>query len=350
MFARKKVVASIFAAVAVCWAAPKTARGQAAAGQSAVVLNYQRFDDTRYPETSVTGNQFDKHMKTLKDGRYNVTTARKIVEALFGGNTLPNRSVAITIDDAYSSAYRVAWPQLKEAGFPATLFVSADAIDGGGPAFMTWDQIRELKAAGVEIGAHSAAHAHLVTLTPEEIRADIERAARRIEEELGEPPVLFTYPYGEMSATVRNAIAAAGFKAAFGQHSGVVNSTLDRYMLPRFSINAKYGSSREFERRIDSLGLPVSEFMPADPYIAGSIPPVVGLSLDDSLGRVQKMHCFHSTPDNDFVEIVATEVGERQYELRFETAFPSGPWRLNCTVPTGGKRFRWWGMQFYSAR
>jgi peptidoglycan/xylan/chitin deacetylase (PgdA/CDA1 family) len=348
VYLRKIAATSLFATL-LCGVMLPAALAQTGAGQSAVVLNYQRFDDARYPDTSVPASLFDGQLEALATGRYNIVHASRVVDSLFNGTTLPNRSVAITIDDAYSSAYSVAWPRLKKAGFPVTLFVSTDAIDGGGPAFMTWDQIRELKKAGVEIGAHGAAHSHLVTLTPEEIRADIEHSARRIREELGEPPVLFSYPHGEMSRAVRDAIAAAGFKAAFGQHSGVVNETLDRFMLPRFSINGRYGSRREFEKRIDALGLPLSEFSPEDPYILGNAPLVIGLTLDDSLGRDRDLHCFHSTAGDEFLKISATEVGDQRYELRFGKAFPAGPWRVNCTVATGGKRIRWWGMQFYSA-
>lgn len=326
-----------------------TAAAQSGAGQSAVILNYQRFDETRYPETSVPASQFDNQVATLAGGRYNVVPVRDIVDALFAGTALPNRTVAITVDDAYSSFYRVGWPRLKQAGLPVTLFVYTDAIDAGGPAFMTWDQIRELKASGVTIGAHGAAHTHLVAMTLEQVRADIDRAARRIAQELGEPPILFSYPYGEMSSTVRGAISEAGFVAAFGQHSGAANGTLDRYFLPRFSINGKYGTKSEFRKRIDSLGLPLRDVSPSDPYMAGEAPPTVVLALDDSLDRVTRLHCFHSTSGDDFVEIEPSELDGRRYELRFGNAFPPGPWRLNCTLATGGSRIRWWGMQFHSA-
>lgn len=327
---------------------PRPAMSQAGASQSAVILNYQRFGDNRYPHTSVAVEQFDSQIRILTSGRYTVVDAGEAVSTIFAGNLVRNRSVAITIDDAYRSAYEIAWPRLKKAGLPFTLFVSTDAIDGGGPGFMTWDEIRELKAAGVTIGAHGAAHLHMATATPEEIHTDVEKAARRIEEELGERPVLFSYPHGEMSLAARNAVTASGFKAAFGQHSGTVNETLDRHMLPRFSINGKYGGEGEFSKRIDTLGLPFRDVVPTDPMIPSGTEPVIGFTLDESVGRPRKFHCFHSNESEEFVEVALTLVEGRRYELTFAKGFPAGAWRLNCTMPTGGKRFRWWGMQFYT--
>jgi peptidoglycan/xylan/chitin deacetylase (PgdA/CDA1 family) len=346
---KKSILALIMLTAAFSLISPRHGLAQTGAGQSAAVLNYQRFGENRYPETSVAESQFSEHVETLGGGRYNVIPARDIVAALYGGKTLPNRSVAITIDDAYRSAYDVAWPLLKKAGLPFTLFVSTDAIDDGGPGFMTWDQIRELRDAGVTIGAHGAAHLHMPESTPEEIQADIESSVRRIEEELGEPPALFSYPHGEITLAARDAIVAAGFKAAFGQHSGTVNEALDRHMLPRFSINGKYGTGPEFDKRINTLGLPLRDISPADPYIEGAAPPVIGFTVDQTVGRTRNLHCFHSDADEDFVEITLTVLEGRRYELHFSEAFPSGPWRVNCTIPTGGKRIRWWGMQYYSA-
>lgn len=346
---KRLVSAAAMVGAIVAATVPRPALSQAGASQSAVVLNYQRFGEDQYPRTSVPIGQFEAQIAMLVGGRYSVVDAGKAVSTLFSGNLLSNRSVAITIDDAYRSVYEVAWPRLKKAGLPFTLFVSTDAIDGGGPGFMTWDEIRELKAAGVTIGAHGAAHLHVAEVAPEEIGADIEKSARRIEEELGERPVLFSYPHGEISLVARDVVAAAGFKAAFGQHSGAVNEILDRYMLPRFSINGKYGARSEFVKRVDTLGLPLRGVMPADPLIQPGTEPVIAFTLDESVGRARKFHCFHSDESETFVQVPLVELEGRRYRLTFNNGFPAGAWRLNCTMPTGGNRFRWWGMQFYTA-
>ena len=322
---------------------------QSGAGQSAVVLNYQRFGENQYPQTSVATAQFEAHIKLLAGDRYNVTTAANIVSSLLAGERLPNRTVAITIDDAYRSAYEVAWPRLKAAGLPVTVFVSTDPVDQGLRGYMNWDQIREMRDAGATIGAHTASHPHMVNRSPEENRADMERSLVRFEEELGQRPKLFSYPHGEMSLAVREIVAGAGFDAAFGQHSGTVNAALDRYFLPRFSINERYGGMSEFRMRLDTLGLPVHDLSPQDPYIAAAEAPVIAFTLGEGVVRGRKFACFYAQGNDSFVEVPVAELDGLRRELRFDKPFRNGAWRINCTMPTGGKRYRWFGMQFFSA-
>ncbi len=328
---------------------PAPARAQGAAGQSAVVLNYQRFGEDRYPETSVDPALFEAQVRLLAGKRYNVESLQTVIDTLFADRTLPNRTVAISMDDAYRSVYEVAWPILKRAGLGFTLFVATDHIDGRGPGFMTWDQIRELRDAGVTIGAHSAAHPHLVLMSPQEVRADFDRAMKRFEEELGERPTLFSYPHGEMSLAVRDVVEAAGFQAAFGQHSGTVNRSLDRYMLPRFSINSRYGTAREFKKRIDTLGLPLVDVTPRDPFFPTTAPTTLGFTIDASVWRGETPHCFYAGHDDDrFVEVKLTDLGNQRFEISIERPAAGGSWRINCTMATGGSRYRWYGMQYYT--
>lgn len=335
----------IVLAAAAALPSPAAAQG---ARQSAAIVNYQRFGEDRYPETSIGRRQFEAHLEELTNGRYTVRPVREIVETLFSGGSLANRTVGITVDDAYRSFYRVAWPLLKSSGLPLTLFVATDPVDQGLPGYMTWDQIRELRDAGVTIGAHSASHPHLVELGGADIRSEIEKSLGRLEAELGERPSLFSYPHGEMSHAVRAIMATFEFTAAFGQHSGVVNPSLDNLFLPRFSLNETYGALSMFRMRVNALGLPVQDLRPADPYLTGANPPTIAFTVGRAAGRIKKINCFYSQFGKEFVEATLRDAGDRRYELTFGEAFQTGPWRINCTMPTGGKRIRWFGMQYYT--
>ena len=338
-------IVTIFLALAAALPLPAAAQG---ARQSAVIVNYQRFGEDRYPDTSIRAQQFKAHIEELASGRYTVRPVHEIVETLFSGGTLANRTVGITVDDAYRSFYQVAWPLLKSSGLPLTLFVATDPVDRNLPGFMSWDQIRELRDAGVTIGAHTASHPHLVELPEAEIRREIEKSLARFEAELGERPTLFTYPHGETSNAVRAVVAAFRISAAFGQHSGTVNPSLDKLFLPRFSFNENYGGMADFRKRVNALGLPVQNLVPADPYLTGTNPPTVAFTVAAAAGRIKKINCFYSQFDAGFVEASMRDTGDRRYELTFGAAFQPGPWRINCTIPTGGKRIRWFGMQFYT--
>ena len=349
MSARIPVIPTwILACMAAILAAPVSASAQGGAGQSAAIVNYQRFGEDNYPATSIPIEQFDSHIAELTSGRYFVRSVDEIVTGVFSGDNLGNRTVGLTVDDAYRSFYELAWPRLRNANLPFTLFVSTDPIDQGLPGFMSWDQIRELHKAGVTIGAHTASHPHLLDLPESETRREIEISVARIESEIGVRPKLFSYPHGESSAAVSALVSEFGFTAGFGQHSGTVNPTLDRMFLPRFSMNGAYGALPEFRMRVDTLAFPVRDLTPADPLISGANPPAITFTVDPDVGRIKRVNCYYSQFDDPFVEVPTISVGERRYKVMFENAFREGPWRLNCTMPTGGKRWRWFGMQYYT--
>lgn len=100
----------------------------------------------------------------------------------------PEKTVSITVDDAFKSVINEGWPRLKAAGLPMTLFVSTDPVDEGNPNYMSWDDIRTLESEGVEIAHHTASHLHMIYEGPETSLADIKRASERFETELGYVP------------------------------------------------------------------------------------------------------------------------------------------------------------------
>ncbi len=311
------------------------------AADSAVLLMYHRFGEDDIPDTNTPLKQFEVHLDELKTGGYTVLPVPEIVAALTAGDPLPDRAVGITIDDAYSSVYHEAWPRLKEAGFPFTLFVATDAVDGGGHGFMTWEQIRELAAAGVTIGHHGAAHAHMAFAAAEANAADIAKASRRFVEELGERPGLFAYPYGEYSRTLHDAVEAAGFVAGFGQHSGVAWRGGDMFALPRFALNERWGNPERFRLRVNALPLPVTEIVPSDVAL-GPNPPSFGFTVAGNLGNLDQLRCY----DPGGRAMAVERLGARRFEARLAMPFPPGRARVNCTLPGPEGRWRWFGILF----
>jgi len=339
-------VAGATAAMTLAAALPAgPARAQAGAGESAVLLAYQRFGQGTNPDSRVRIKQFEAHVKELTSGRYAVLPVAGILEALKTGAKLPNRTIGITIDGAFRSVYEEAWPRLKAAGLPFTLFVTTDPIDQGLPAYMTWDQIRELRDAGVSLGIHTAGYLRASRAGPDEFRADLERAFASFEAALGERPRLFSYPNGEMSLAVGRVLADAGIRAAFGYHSGPVNTRSDIMHMPRFPIVENYADEKPFKLRVNTLALPVADVVPADPLVSASDASTFGFTVDPAVGRIRGVNCFHSS----FGQLEVKEIAERRFEAKLDKPAPKGPWRINCTMPTGGKRFRWFGMQYYSA-
>ena len=101
----------------------------AKAADQAVVIMYHRFGEQDYPSTNIRVEQFEAHLAELTSGKFKVMDLPDIVKALKAGESLPDRTVGISIDDAYASTYTVAWPRLKKAGLPFTVFVSTGQVD-----------------------------------------------------------------------------------------------------------------------------------------------------------------------------------------------------------------------------
>ena len=313
-------------------------------GQASVFI-YHRFGEMNFPSTSVSLAQLEAHIAELKSGRYQPMSLEAIVNTMAAGQPLPEHAVAISIDDGFASTYSKAWPRLRAAGLPFTLFISTDQIDEGSASQLTWDQIREMLAGGgVSIGHHSAAHQHMPKTSQAANHADIIKANARFKTELGFQPALFAYPYGEFSARDRNQIAGMGFKAAFGQQSGVVHSGADRFSLPRFAMNVTYGAKDRFVQVANALPLPALNITPEDSVLGPETnPPLFGFNIPLTFTNLDQLNCYASNQD---AAVPLHRLGDNRIEVRMTKPFPPGRGRINCTLPDRSGRWRWLGQAF----
>lgn len=313
--------------------------------KSAVVLLYHRFGEDGLPSTNIKLEQFDAHIAELLSGGYTVVPLSEVVRRQKAKEPFTEKTVAITVDDAYRSVLKEGWPRLKAAGLPMTLFVSTDPVDQGNPNYMSWDDIRQLRAEGVEIGHHTASHLHMIYGGLETSKADIANATARFEAELGAVPPLFAYPYGEYDPELENEIRALGYTAAFSQYSGPVAHWSDPYALPRFPINERFGGIDRFRLIVGTLALPVEDLAPINPVIFDERnPPVFGFTVDSTVRGLSAMACYPSHLGRA-AELV--RLNENRIEVRFDEPFPKGRNRINCTMPAADGRWYWLGRFFY---
>lgn len=328
---------------AVLAAAGALTGGAAMAADSAVILMYHRFGETEYPSTNISLKQFEEHIAELKSGPYTVLPVPEIVAAIREGKPLPDRAVGITIDDAYRSIFTEAWPRLRAAGLPFTVFVSTDPIDKHFDGLMTWDQIRELNRQGVTIGGHTASHLHMIESGEDQDRKELEKSNARFTDELGRPPTLFAYPYGEATLATERLAREGGYVAAFGQHSGVMDTTSDMFFLPRFALNENFGGIARFKLVVNALALPVSQVTPADSIFTTKSAPILGFTVAGDIANLERLTCFVS----DEGKVPLERLGNTRIEVRPHRILPVGRSRMNCTMPTNGGRWRWWGRLLY---
>jgi len=173
-------------------------------------------------ELDVDPAVFRAQMNYIVEHRHPVVPLSAVVAALQGRGSIPDRAVAITFDDGWQNQYDDAMGVLRDHRFTATFFVYTTVIDDG-PGFMTWDELRQLKSAGMTIGSHSRTHPELtkkgVSLTNE-----IVGSREDIRKNLGAAPDLFAYPYGDWDDRVVAAVRSAGYVAARGMGEGPANT------------------------------------------------------------------------------------------------------------------------------
>ncbi|WP_281017689.1 MULTISPECIES: polysaccharide deacetylase family protein [unclassified Minwuia] len=313
----------------------------AVAADHTVVLMYHRFGEDDVPLTNIRLEQFEAHLEHLEAEGYSVLPLATVLDALADGEPLPEKAVAITADDAYLSVMTEAWPRLKARGWPMTLFVATDPVDQGLRRYLSWDQIRQLRDEGMEIGGHSASHGHITFMDPAAARADVARGMERLQTELGQSPDVFAYPFGEYSLRLRKVISDMGFRAAFGQHSGAVGRRRDRFDLPRFAMNERYGEISRFRTAVGTRPLPVHDATPAETQLEAGSRPTFAFRLDDGL-RPGAVTCYHSTGSG------AVDLDIEGDRVAFQAPAPLQPGRsrFNCTLPDGAGGWYWFGRQF----
>jgi len=305
------------------------------------VIMYHRFGDSRYPSTNIKKEQFLKHISELLKPKYNVIDIESALQAINNIKLIKDKSIVITIDDAYSSVYNYAWPIFKKHNLPFTLFVSTDVIDNKTPGYMSWEEIRILRDNGVTIGSQTKSHPHMYKINKQKIIDELTLSNKRFIQEIGSRPKIFAYPYGEYNLEVLEQVKLQGFTAAFGQHSGVAHKSLGLYELPRFAMNEKYGDMERFLLAINALPMPISDLSPKNPVISKN-PPSYGFTLSKSIQPKNAVRCFA----NNGIKTDTKRLGKNRIEVRLSSPFLKGRGRINCTMAGKNNRWRWLGRQF----
>jgi len=105
-----------------------------------------------------------------------------------------------------------------------------------GPRMLCWRQVEEMRAGGVEFGAHTVHHPVLTAVSIEERRREIVDSKRVIEDRLQAPVRHFAYPFGratDFDATTKRLVREAGFVSAVSMVFGTNTAATDRYALLR---------------------------------------------------------------------------------------------------------------------
>ena len=301
---------------------------------------YHRFNESKYPSTNIQMDIFKQQIEIIEDSNYKFNNPSEF-EKMFSTPKI-KKEILITIDDAFLSFYQEAWPFLKKNKIPFILFVSTEPV--GKKGYMTWNQIREVESEDFAfIGHHSHTHDYLINETNDQFISDIEKANKIFLKELGYIPNLFSYPFGEYSKFMRNYVSE-NFKFAFGQHSGVIDLNKDKFELPRFPINEKYGELKRFKSIINYFPLEYKEIFPEEKYLSQeNNPPKFQVKFFKEQKNLDNINCY-SNEGNKW-EKSKTNFSNYTLTIKFREPFMPRRGRINCSLNDNGK-WRWFGIQF----
>ena len=253
-----------------------------------------------------------------------------------------NKEILLTVDDGFSSFYENAWPYLKKEKIPFILFVSTEPV--GKKGYMNWEQIKEIEKEDFAfVGNHSHSHEYLIDYNFNEFKKDIEKSINIFNKNIGYNPIYFSYPFGEYSLEQKNYITSQ-FDFAFGQNSGVIDLNKDRYELPRFPINEKYGDLERFSFLLKLNPLEYKYILPNDKYVLkNNNPPRTTIEFFENQKNLSKINCFSDEGDGWDKSKINLIKNKLHIEFRDKFKFRRG--RINCSLKDD-IGWRWLGIQF----
>tara|TARA_B100000287_G_scaffold433614_1_gene495743 strand:- start:682 stop:1701 length:1020 start_codon:yes stop_codon:yes gene_type:complete len=303
-----------------------------------VSVMYHRFNESKYPSTNIQMDVFKNHMKIIETSGYQFLNPTVFPE-VFSKEKLEKKFL-LSIDDGYLSFYQHAWPYLKKNKIPFIIFISTEAI--GKKGYMGWDEIKEIeKYDFVTIGNHSHSHDYLVNFSFDEFKEDINKSIAIFKSNLGYNPIFFSYPFGEWNSKQKEYISKY-FDFAFGQHSGVIDLNKDKYELPRFPINEKYGDMERFSFLVKLLPLQYKKVYPEEKMLEINNPPKMKIEFFKDQ-NINNINCF-SNEGNGWDQS-KLEIKGNFLKINFEDKFNTRRGRINCSLKDEDG-WRWFGIQF----
>jgi peptidoglycan/xylan/chitin deacetylase (PgdA/CDA1 family) len=187
-------------------------------------------------DLSVLPDNFEKQLRYLREQGYEGITLHDLALHLTVGKPLPAKPIVLTFDDGYADAYTQAFPLLQHYGFVGTFFLISAPIDAQNPDFLSWDQVKEMHAAGMKFEPHSYDHPDMRNRDFDFVVFQILAPKEAIEARTGETCRFFAYPSGRYDQFVIDVLRSAYFWGAVLTDQGYTHTTADLFTLQRIRI------------------------------------------------------------------------------------------------------------------
>jgi peptidoglycan/xylan/chitin deacetylase (PgdA/CDA1 family) len=203
-----------------------------------------------YYKVNTAPAMFERQMRFLKESGYETITLGEAVRSLNRRESPGPKRVVITFDDGFRNFYTHAFPVLQKYGQTATMFLPTAYIKTTRASFkdiecMTWDEVRELRKAGIEFGSHTVSHPKLVELNWTDIERELRDSKNEMETQLGARVTTFAYPYAFPQAKplfvqkLSDALVENGYRCCVTTEVGRAHPGDNVYRLKRLPMNGE---------------------------------------------------------------------------------------------------------------
>jgi peptidoglycan/xylan/chitin deacetylase (PgdA/CDA1 family) len=191
--------------------------------------------------------RFAEHMAYLAAENYTTLTVRELTAQRTAGAEIPPRTVALTFDDGFVDFHDEVLPVLARHSFTATLYVVTGFVGDTSQwlieeresdrPLLSWSQLAEVAAAGIECAAHSHTHPQLDLLPLDRVREELATSKALLEDQLQLTVDTLAYPFGSHSRGVRAAARALGYRTACAV-AELVSDIDNPFAVPRLTVSA----------------------------------------------------------------------------------------------------------------
>ncbi len=187
-------------------------------------------------DLSVAPPDFEEQLRYLAKAGYHSISLRDLIYHLAIGQRLPRKPIILTFDDGYRDNYTHAYPLLKKYGFGGTFFLVTAPIDQEHEEHLSWDQVKEMSAGGMQFEPHTYTHPDLRGQPVDYVVWQIMASKEAAEERTGQTSRFFSYPSGRYDQQVVDVLRSAYFWGAVTINQDTQQSSQQPFELKRIRI------------------------------------------------------------------------------------------------------------------
>jgi len=160
----------------------------------------------------ISKEKFESILIYLQENNYNTLFASDLLHSMEEGK-LPENSILLTFDDGSKTFYTNVYPLLKKYNMKAVMHIMSGVK---GKFWLNTEEIQEMQKSGfVEFQSHTEYHAYLTRISDTEIKRELERSKKALEEITGKPVEFIAYPFGLYDERVMRIAKEVGYKGGF---------------------------------------------------------------------------------------------------------------------------------------